>query len=601
MKKMKALKKFLFMAFAIALVFGACKEDAAPDEPIIYPDDYVTPDPVPVTCAYPTATLGTLPALNFLQNFNLHFTNQQSAVTHYTKVLVLHNNLIASLTADQKASIKTVYDNSGVVVVIEPEYDDVDVLADTLSHNHVLSNPLPLTTHQSDIYAFDNRGHNYLLGNIHPGGSSPADLDNLSYINFINAFVEWLNKDLEKNAVPRPVPTMATAMVTTAADDKPDISKLFDMQTITHTFPVSVAGQICHVTGSSHDNLWKDGSVTTSIEAYALHAFNDQTGKGDYYVMHQETTFPNAEWYNGKWSHHHGGVDARMCAWFMQKGQISIKVKNPSSLLALLDEAPQTVNNQTTYESGMSWNLSASVTGGTQNDAPLRTATIGGGVSFNNETTHTISDRDVQYLGTGVNTAAWAYVLNNLASYNKNISINEPCLSARSSIVLISDWVWHIPEHTDETPATQGLDVTLSLDGSNWQASYFYSSGADFHTISADLQQWSDADITFSAPNRTPTGQLVVTNNDTQYVSEIKIWKSTTATTSAADYTLLPSGTSIAPTKNAGGWLPTGDYKVRLKIGGQYYHTPGNVTITRALNLNLNAANGSPDFAVGGW
>jgi hypothetical protein len=536
-----------------------------------------------------------MPTLNFMKNFEQHFPVRIGVSDASLKVAMIYNTTIASLTDDQKATLQAVYNNSGCIVVIEPEYEDVNTLSEILGHVHVMSDDNPL--HWYDIYAFDNRDNHYVLGNLHPAGKT-EDLDKFdsgAYIKVINAFVEWIIKDLTNNATP-------LRMQATAAASQPDPTTLFGVQTVTHTFSAAISGRVCKVTASDPDNLGMSGTITVVTQVTPMHAFDDQAGHGDYYIMHQEITIPNGQWYNGTWSHKHGGVNARMCAWYMSNFQLATYENSNTS--TILQAKPETTVGNTSYTSGMSWNIGGSFTGGTQNGDPLATASISGGVSFSNSQTRSISDVDVKYMGDGGHSAIWGLVFNNLASYNWNMSINEPALPSRSTQMLYSDWIWYFPNINDNATSGTHLQISMYLDGTQWNGAYFYSSDADFHDdvhpTNKDIPY--SGNINFSAPNRTPTGQIAVKDQTTSnYITDVRIWKSTTLTSSAPDYMLLPSGTSIAPGDSGSGWLPVGSYNVQLQIQGAYYHSKTPVSITRAGTSNLNAASTSPDFVAGAF
>jgi PKD repeat protein len=579
----------------MAIAFVACNKDKDKEE-VLYPDE-LTPEPAAVTTNLPAATIGSAFDVNFMAALDERLLAKQTAIDATTQIVLVHNTHLAAISAADKAAILEVYNRGGDVVLIEPEFDEVDEFSEFLEHVHAVPTSDP-DRRFAEIYAFNQRNQHYILGNLHPDGER-TDVDPVHYGVFLNPFIEWLNKnasDMQSKALVR------------YADELADLMRTFDYQTVSVSFPIYISGELAHVASSDADVLTKSGAIQVVTTAYPIHAFDDQASPGDYYLMHQEITVPNGSWYKGKWTNTHGGVHVRLCAFFMQNFRISNTLSSPPAGTVALKTSPTTTIGSTSYTSGVSWHLDASVTGGTSNDHPLETATVGGGVTVSNSETRTISDMDVRNLGSGV-TTAWGLDFNNLASYNANISINEPAVASRSTQVLLTDWIWYFPAMKDAS-TTSACNFTISVDGSKWGGSHFYSTGADFST--KDFTPWLkpafgiifsefaystiSQTVAFAAPNRTATGQLKLKNNDNSgYLSEIKIWKSTEVKTA----TPTTIAGSIARGEDAQIWLPVGTYKMELKIGTAVYHTATNFAITRAGVYQLNGATDSPDFTAG--
>jgi hypothetical protein len=172
--------------------------------------------------------------------------------------------------------------------------------------------------------------------------------------------------------------------------------------------------------------------------------------------------------------------------------------------------------------------------------------------------------------------------------------------------MLYADWIWYVPR-TDINifgDGASGSDVTMNtnVNGSIWEACYFYSTSADFNRVEFKISDSQNYTTTLNEPPRTPTGQLVIHNRETSvYVSEIRIWKPSSNTSNAADYTFTTSN-SIAAGEQVSGWLPVDNgYKVQLKIGSNYYHSTARINIIRGETFDLNASASSPDFVPGAF
>jgi hypothetical protein len=380
--------------------------------------------------------------------------------------------------------------------------------------------------------------------------------------------------------------------------EKTNVAATFDYQTITLSFPITVKGVLAHVFLSGYDTLTKSGAIQVTTQIYPLYAFADQSAPGDYYLMHQEVTIPNAQWYNGRWTNKHGGVYVRLCAFFMNNFKIRNYLKGLQSgkTVTLHNTSPQTTVGQTVYTSGFSWSLEGSLTGGTQNGKPVATMTAKAGVTFSNTQSRTVSDVDIANLSGGTE-AAWSIKFNNLAYFESN-SIKEPALPSRSTQLLYTDWVWRVQGTADNSTGSPFSNMVINLTDTTWGGSKFYSGKADFGTTT--FKPWIDAQaVSITPPNRVPTAELKITNNSSDYISEIKIWKNGNAADSP-DYTLTKT---IPPKGFDKIWVPVGSgYKVQLKAGNSLYHSQnGGFSLStrgEAVEVFYDGDN-SPDFASG--
>jgi hypothetical protein len=304
--------------------------------------------------------------------------------------------------------------------------------------------------------------------------------------------------------------------------------------------------------------------------------------------MHQEAAVPNSQWYKGKWTNKHGGVHVRLCAFFMK--QFSLTNTFSGGNATALMSNPTTTVGQTTYTSGVSWTLGGSVTGGYANGSGQLLVSANGGVTVSNTQSRDIKDVDIQNQGNGKNTA-WNIEFNNLASYNKDISINEPALPSRSTQMLYTDWVWRVPGTTDNSRNTYSM--TVNLTGTKWGGSKFYTTGADFGTTYFTPAVAAQT-AAITPPNRTPTGALNVINDTTAYINSIDIWAAASSAAGAPSYSqksVLGKGEEKAV------WLPAGNYKARLQVGSTYYYTTRNFDLTaRGVTIDTHAG----DTAAGG-
>jgi hypothetical protein len=349
--------------------------------------------------------------------------------------------------------------------------------------------------------------------------------------------------------------------------------------------------------------------VQTTV--YPLYAFEDQSGKGDYYIIDQVITNPNADWYELQTFSHSAGFKNHVAAWYRKRFQINNTIQAGNGYTVTINDTthPDTTVNKTTYTKGMTWNIGGSITGGTQNGDPLVTATVTAGATFSNTETREISDLDIENLRSG-NTASWALQFNNLASAHHD-NVNPPASSARASVELATTWVWRV-EGTQNNDKTSSFIMTVDIpqDKNIWQGFWVWGSGPvrtasgskDITAVFSTTPPETSLSFILTPPNRTPTTNLKITNNSSEYISEIKIWKSGTATTANPDFTL--SGKTIPPNGATDMWLPTeSGYKVQFKAGSNLYHSQANGfdLSRRGEEVDVYFATNSPHFVSGGF
>jgi hypothetical protein len=221
----------------------------------------------------------------------------------------------------------------------------------------------------------------------------------------------------------------------------------------------------------------------------------------------------------------------------------------------------------------MSWTVGGSITGGYASNSGQLLVSANAGVTYTNTQSRLISDIDIQNIGDGKN-AAWRLNFNNLTSYNSNMSINEPASSSHSTQVLLTDWVWRVPETTDAD--TKAYTMTVDLNQTKWGGSKFYSSKADFGTKSFTPSIAAQT-ATITPPNRKPTSALNVINDTTGYVNGFDIWAAESSTAGAPAYSQTAS---LGKGEAKAVWLPLGDYKARIRIGDTYYYSTRNFDLT---------------------
>ena len=573
----------------LSLFFASCKDCV---DPIIYNDDIEIIDgyySVKSTASdevvtHLTAVIGNIPN-NIGTALNKRFTSQTSQIDpSNTRVIIFH---ISSLpTIDEEAFLE-VYRHDGIIIVLEPDHELLSVWLENMKLNHPEYNLPPVTFSKTpeashELYAFNQLNNQYILDYI------DSDFD---YNDFLNSLVSWVNEYAE-GVIPPPL---------NAAPD--DVRQLFSYQTIDYTYNLYLNKQEAKVALSSPDMIERSGQISIKYTIYPLYAFQNQASSGDYYIVNMRVTAHNDQMYQGNWTQKHGGVHSRLCGFYMEdlKSTTEIVTNGQSAAFAAYGTPqPTTTVGSTAYTSGVSWSLGASVSG-TVGTETFVSATINAGVTFSNSQSRSISDVDVLNTWSGSN-VNYQYRFNNLPSYLASIKISDPPYISVNNAEFYQDWIWYIPSTTDGSTERFSLRHTIAPQ---FGSCHFFSTGADFSRHS-----WTDAvggsstfTVALTPPNRVPTGQLDIIQNSGAgvYMTDIRIWKSTSNVKGAPDYV---ESRSYANGYTMIQYLPVGDYWIEFKAGPNpsslsTYHldtSNGPISIIRGGLCTLNSGF---DFAPG--
>ena len=582
---MKQLMTFLFLL--LSLFLASCKEkDNFDDDNIEIIDGYYNTGPISSdeVVTRLTAVIGDIPG-DIGAALDKRFTNRTTQIDpSSTQVIIFH---ISSLSAIDEAAFLDVYHNDGIIIVLDPDHQLLSAWLEDLELRHPESQPHPVsfanTSEETpnELYAFNRSNNHYFLDNIDAG---------FDHNDFLNLLVSWVNEHAEG----------APPLLNASPDD---VRQIFSYQTIDHTYNLYLNVEEAHVALSKADYIERSGQISVKYTIYPLYAFQNQPSSGDYYIVNLRVTAHNDMMYQGNWTQKHGAVHSRLCGFYMEdmKSMSQIVTNGQSAEFASYGTPqPTTTVSSTSYTSGISWSLGASVsgTGGSQN---FISATINAGVTFSNSQTRSISDVDVlnTWSGSLVN---YDYSFNNLPSYQPSIRISNPPYISVNNAEFYQDWVWHVPSTTDGSTENFYLTHTISpVFGS----CHFFSTGADFRRHSWDnaVSGGSSFTVALTPPNRTPTGQLDINQNSGQgvYMTDIRIWKSTSDVKGNPDYVesrSFANGTAMTQ------YLPVGDYWIQFQAGTSpstlsAYHLAledGPITIERGATCALNSGF---DFAQG--
>ena len=383
-----------------------------------------------------------------------------------------------------------------------------------------------------------------------------------------------------------------------------DVTKLFDYQTIFYTYDLYL-NKIEATNTKKPDVIERWGQIDVKLTIYPLYAFQDQASNGDYYIVSMVVTAHNQSMYKGKWfvetdPDKKAGYD--LCGYYMENIGVKTEllhdnqtVVNEATFASFGTPTPVTTIGSVIYTHGLTWSLNYTCTGNQQVYGTV-SGTYSGLVEYSNTQTRMINDVDTENRWIG-STVDYNYKFNNLPSYKDGQTppITDPPPIAINNAEFQQDWVWRVSSTTDNGQQQFVLKTTITpVYGS------CYDDNVGF--IGRDVVQshWSDAvvgspsfTVALTPPNRTPTGALHIINSmpPGTFVTDVKIWKSTSSTANNPDYTVPRSyaaGTTI--TTN----LPVGSYWVEFKAGLDAtslspYHLTTPIQIERATTTTLNS------------
>ena len=189
-------------------------------------------------------------------------------------------------------------------------------------------------------------------------------------------------------------------------------------------------------------------NIQTNYYDWAAHCFYENR---DYYIIYQEIIIPNSNLWsqNVRETIKSLGFNVyRTKDFWMSKLWSNSKITNHNNSVLPIDKhaiskySPETVNNATTYTSG----IDVSIGGEVGYMSGTAYAKIGGGVTFQNSRAWSV--QDVQVLAKVMDdmyskNAKWEWITNTKPTYKSStVSINDPAKLAITTAKFGATWVW---------------------------------------------------------------------------------------------------------------------------------------------------------------
>ncbi len=436
MKKTHGLRWVFWVAALLPLVLGGC--GGGGDETA--KGDRISTDRL-------VAMLGDMPDLDFMPALESRLTNKtEGEITGDTEVVILHDRYIDALSDAQKAGLKRVYESGGIVVLIEPTYDELREAAGIVGHELAAAEDEG-PEHFCDLYAFNGDWHTYVMGHTH--GDHAASLDCTSegahYEALMDDLIAWVDQG---------GPEEKTALSNRGDVASVDITTLVKRQTVTHILTVN------------HSMMSRHPTVKNIYGVYALYDFDHDF---DYYFVDRETNinsdlaYISDKWEDAKYKHHfyfgywlYSYDTNAQLEGAIQAGQYRAIGLDGCTILQPVPETD--IGSQ-----GYTFSQGYSVSGTVGFSGLSGSGSISGGASYS--VSHTMDVADLQtYLRagedfagqfTGVGNAAWRYQVQNLPKFHRPLPsytypshgylASAPPAIARTTAVFYNNWIWRVP------------------------------------------------------------------------------------------------------------------------------------------------------------
>ncbi len=428
------------------------------------------------------------------------------------------------------------FDNARVIVTDMAGYSGLDVREDCIVIVYKPSKSLleQLGEEPEDILcvAFrQGRSGNCVV-------SAPAE--GLEVDECLNGLVAWVNNTLQNTA------------------GNFDPSSFWEESSLYTTYTDNVREEITKVKASKHDYLEGEFAVDVQLKVTPMHGFKSSESEAmDYYLMTSTVSVASGKMYTGNFSKKHGGVNARICGFYLKSLSSNIYILNTSGAPVgrfVQVPTPETVVGSTSYTTGWNFSIGGGITGGT---APMISSSTG--FSISSSSSRTISDCDVLSRHEG-STVGYDYVINNLPRLKSN-KITDPPLVSTSTISFYSQWVWAVP--VGDYDVKTKYRVMIDLCNLVYGASYFYTGSVDYHDLEFVRKNYS-VTKDLPMPNRAPTGKFNLTNTeDGTFMTNVRLYnKSYPETGSYKDESVYGYGNTCSL------FLVAGDYDLQCDIKG---------------------------------
>lgn len=384
-------------------------------------------------------------------------------------------------------------------------------------------------------------------------------------------------------------------------DTQKEATNVFNQQVAGWAAGYSIDRIVGSVLWSDDDHLTGNGEVSATYNITPLHAFDDQAGHGDYYIVDATYTIMNQNMYHPNHKNWHGGVQVRIGGFCLTNCAIETTIYDKNGKidgvkLFASSPKPETFIQEKTYTINDSWNIGGSVTGGIKKSAGEKggtpeagvegsaSATFSFGVSHSKTQTFKVSDLTIRN-NSNVDTVRYDLVNNNVVHFDWGCEYGLSDCSdfAKASLIFHSAWIWYIPAAKDNDENNKLIIKTKMAP--TYRSCRFYSTEADY-------DEWHDTfertgDIELELPNRAPSGFVTLNNDSDDTITNVTLYNGDGSKA-------YESQSSFAKGATAKFCMPTGKFNMEFKQGKKAadmktyrYATDDTFDITRGDTLAL--------------
>lgn len=460
---------------------------------------------------------------DIVSSLNILIPNQSGNVDENTDLLI-----IPELSDAFKNEIETVYRNGGIIAITNPSsvnisqwqsnhnWASINMIEDAdnaiiysfnnMTHHCIVSEPNhdSFTVDRNDVLSMsDKNDEDFFFKNLlEPeeevkedegiiGGeefeTSYKDDEYNNMYTYLSHWVSMMNDDKNK------AEEINTVLSRSGITD--NVANIFRTHPYGTSYPFSAEHIVVRKCGgnSKPDRIIpSNGSINASFDIYQIHCYENQPGKGDYYLVSMTASVASKDMYKGRWWHKHGLVCVRLCGFFAKSFEVECTPVDASNE-ALSTEtvyftangypSPSTTIGCTNYTRSVSesFNMGASGSGGYANNSPKLEGEISfsAGCTWSESESRPISDTDIENFSTG-NVVRYILRYNNLpyfkwTEYRGFYEGNSR--TYRSTSELRAYWIWYVPNAKDDSNEAP-LNIRFRAKA-NYGALSFYTSDLD--------------------------------------------------------------------------------------------------------------------------
>lgn len=390
----------------------------------------------------------------------------------------------------------------------------------------------------------------------------------------------------------------STVEAITNKEEQQEATTVFDSQTVGFNQDIKLHRVVGHVILSSEDTLDGTGNVSATYTVTPLHAFNDQAGHGDYYLVNATYTIANSNMYHPNHKNWHGGVQVRIGGFCLNHCDIETSISCGDSKIDAVrlfasSPKPETTIDTHTYTVSDSWNIGGGITGGVKGSTSKiegnGSLTFNWGVAHSKTDTYTVCDLNVKN-NSDSNTVKFALDNRNVVDFcwGCDNGLKDCADFAKSSLIFHATWIWYIPNVVDVDETTKfTINTTITPQ---YKSCRFYSTQADY-------DEWYDpCKVTGSCPlelpNRQASGYLEIKNDSDETITNVTLYEN-----NKSGKAVYASQSSFAKDSVAKFCMPVGKFFIRFEKGKtasekkQYEYKNGDsFDIARGSTVNMVAS-----------